>query len=183
MSHPYYTRTAVALHWLVALGMLIAIGLGFYMSDLSLSPYKLKLFSWHKWLGVTIFLLAAIRLLWRLTHPAPALPATMDRWEIQVAQAVHVALYVLMFSIPLSGWLMSSASGFPVVFMGLIQLPDLVAKNKELAAMLKQVHFLLNMSLLALVGLHFGAALKHHFVLKDDVLAQMLPWLRRGQSK
>lgn len=178
-----YTRTAIALHWLIALGMLIAIGLGFYMTNLSLSPFKLKLFSWHKWLGVTIFLLASARLVWRLTHPAPALPNTMDDWEKQIAQAVHVALYVLMFSIPLSGWLMSSAAGFPVVFLGLIPLPDLVAKNKELAAMLKQVHFLLNMSLLALVGLHIGAALKHHFVLKDEVMSQMLPWLVRGKSK
>ena len=178
-----YTRTAIALHWIVALGMLIAIGLGFYMTDLSLSPFKLKLFSWHKWLGVTIFLLASLRLVWRLTHPAPALPDTMDNWEKQIAHAVHVALYVLMFSIPLSGWLMSSATGFPVVFLGLIPLPDLLAKNKELAAMLKQVHFLLNMSLLTLVGLHIGAALKHHFVLKDNVMAQMLPWLARGKSK
>jgi cytochrome b561 len=178
-----YTRTAIALHWLIALVILIAIGLGFYMTNLSLSPFKLKLFSWHKWLGVTIFLLASVRLVWRLTHPAPALPNSMDEWEKQIAQAVPVALSVLMFSIPLSGWLMSSAAGFPVVFLGLMPLPDLVAKNKELAAMLKQVHFLLNMSLLALVGLHIGAALKHHFVLKDNVMAQMLPWLGRGKSK
>lgn len=176
-----YTKTTIFLHWLVAIGLFMAIGLGFYMVDLPLSPQKLKIYSWHKWLGVTIFLLVIIRLTWRLTHPVPALPK-MPHWEKIIAKLVHFLLYFLMLAIPLSGWLMSSAAGFPVVFLGMIPLPDLVAKNQELAAIFKQLHFILNLSLLSLVILHLIAALKHHFIAKDDILAQMLPIITRNKK-
>jgi len=173
-----YTHTAVALHWLIVLAIVAAATVGLYMAGLSFSPQKLKLYSWHKWIGVTIFLLAIARVLWRLTHPAPGLPPAMPRWQQTAALATHVALYVLVLIIPLSGWLMSSALGVKTVYLGLIPLPDLLAKNKELGEALKGVHVALNWTLAAVVLVHVGAALKHHFVERDDVLHRMLPLIR-----
>lgn len=177
-----YTKTAIFLHWLMALGLITAFSLGIYMVDLPLSPQKFKFYAWHKWLGITLFALVIIRLTWRLTHPVPQLPTITPVWEQYTAQLVHFLLYFLMLAIPLSGWLMSSAAGFSVVFLGWIPLPDLVAKNKELADLLKQIHGTLNFSLLSLVILHLLAALKHHFIAKDHVLVQMLPLLRRDKK-
>jgi cytochrome b561 len=173
-----YTRTAISLHWLIALIILAGFSLGLYMHDLPLSPQKLKYFSWHKWMGITVFLLAVVRVGWRLTHGAPALPDGMPEWQRRAAAASHGLLYLLILVIPISGWLYSSASGVPVVYLGLIPLPDLVAPNKALAEQLKLLHQTLNFTLAALVILHTAAALKHQFVDHDGLLARMLPVLR-----
>jgi cytochrome b561 len=173
-----YGATAIALHWIVALLILANLGLGLYTVGLPLSPQKLRFFSWHKWIGVTVFALAAVRLLWRLRHPAPALPATMKAWEKAASHASHALLYVFFFATPLTGWLFSSASGFQTVYLGVLPIPDLLAKNKELAEVLKVTHHWMAGGLAALVALHALAALKHHFVDRDDVLARMLPFLR-----
>ncbi len=170
-----YTRTAIGLHWLIALGLVALFGLGLYMTSLSFSPAKLKLYSWHKWAGVTIFALVALRLAWRLTHVPPAPPAGTARWQRRAASATHGALYALMFLIPLSGWLMSSAKGFQTVYFGVLPLPDLIGKNPELGDALAGVHAWLNYGLCALVVVHALAALKHHLVDRDDVLRRMLP--------
>jgi cytochrome b561 len=172
----HYTRTALALHWASALLIVAAFGIGAYAVELVLSPTKLKLYSWHKWIGVTVFLLALVRLAWRWRHPAPALPDAVPRWQRMGAHATHVAIYALLLALPLTGWLMSSAAGFPVVYFGVLPLPDLVAKNKELADTLKDVHYVLNKTLLVLVLAHVGAALKHHFLDRDDVLRRMTTW-------
>lgn len=176
MSHSY-TRTAILLHWLIALSLVGTFALGFYMEGLPLSPNKLKLYSWHKWAGVSLFVLIVVRVAWRLTHRAPDLPADMGRASRLAAHAGHLLLYALMLSIPLSGWLMSSAQGFPVVWFGLWQLPDLVAKNAELGERLQTLHVVLNYTLAVVVVGHVGAALQHHFIKKDGVLARMLPFL------
>lgn len=171
-----YTRTAVTLHWLTAVLIVAGFAIGLYAVDLKLSPTKLKLYAWHKWIGVTVFALALARLAWRWRHPAPPLPAGMARWERLVAQTTHAALYVLLLVVPVTGWLMSSASGVPVVYFGVWQLPDLLGKDKAVADALKTVHYVLNKTLLALVVLHVGAALKHHFIDRDEVLRRMLRW-------
>ncbi len=106
-----YTTVAIALHWLIAAVILSTALLGVYMHELPLSPFKLKLYSYHKWIGVTIFLLVLIRLAWRLAHRPPPPPPSMPAWQHRAAQAAHVLLYVLTLIIPISGWLMSSASG------------------------------------------------------------------------
>lgn len=178
MSAPRYTATAIALHWLAALLILGNVAFGLYMVDLQLSPAKLRYYSWHKWVGVTVFLLSAARLLWRLSHRAPPLPGTMPAWQRAAANVSHALLYVLFFAAPLSGWLFSSAAGFPTVYLGLVQLPDLVEKNRELAEVLKVVHRVATWSLGALAVIHAAAALKHHLLDRDDVLARMLPFLR-----
>lgn len=170
-----YTRTARALHWLMVplfLGMLV---LGFYMADLDLSPTKLQLYSWHKWVGISLLLLALLRLGWRLGHPAPPLPFSMPAWQRQAAHILHILLYVLMLAIPLSGWLMSSAKGFQTVWWGMLPLPDLVGKDKELGEILEEVHESLNAGLIFLLVLHLAAALKHQLVDRDGVMERMLP--------
>ncbi|MGE5027740.1 MAG: cytochrome b [Betaproteobacteria bacterium] len=179
-----YTGMAIALHWMIAFLILAAFPIGLTVSDMALSPLKLKLLSYHKWLGVTIFLLAVMRLTWRATHTPPALPVTVPAWQQRAAHALHGLLYLLLFAIPLSGWLMSSAKGFQTVYLGVLPLPDLVGKDKALGDLLREVHESLNMGLLALLAMHVAAALKHHFIDRDVVLAQMLPFLNnKGASR
>ena len=173
-----YTSTAIVLHWLAAALILGNFAFGLYMTDLPVSPDKLRYYSWHKWAGMTILLLSALRLLWRLWHPSPDLPSAMPPWQRRLAGASHHLLYVLFFAIPLTGWLFSSASGFPVVYFGIVPLPDLIAKNKELADLMQTTHSSLNYLLATLVVIHGAAALKHHLADGDDVLVRMLPFLK-----
>lgn len=173
-----YTRTAIALHWLVAVLILAALPLGLTMTEMPLSPQKLKFYSWHKWLGVTVFLLVLLRLVWRATHRPPPLPASLPAWQRHAADATHWLLYALMLAIPLSGWLMSSAKGFQTVYLGLIPIPDLLAKDEALGETLAAVHAVLAYTLMVLLTVHVAAALKHHWVDRDDVLVRMLPWIK-----
>jgi cytochrome b561 len=177
-SRSSYNRVAIGLHWLIAFAIIGSFSVGLYMVDLPLSPQKLRIYSWHKWAGVTIFLCVVLRLGWRLLHRPPELPAAMPAWQRNLAGATHILLYLLMVAVPLSGWLMSSAKGFQTVWFGVLPLPDLLDKDKELGDLLLQLHMLLNFSMAALVFLHVGAALKHHFFDRDDVLARMIPLLR-----
>ncbi len=170
-----YTRTAIALHWLIALLLVGLFAVGLAMHDLPLSPQKLKIYAWHKWAGVSVFLLVLVRLAWRVGHRPPALPAAMPGWQKAAARGLHLALYLLMLAIPLSGWLMSSAKGFQTVWFGVLPLPDLLDKNKALGDALQVAHMSLNFGLAALVVAHAGAAIKHHLIEKDDVLTRMLP--------
>jgi cytochrome b561 len=170
-----YTPTAIALHWVVAVLIIANLLGGLYMTGLKLSPQMLKYYSWHKWAGVTIFTLSALRLLWRLRHPAPALPEAMPPWQRTAAHASHYLLYAFFFAVPLAGWLFSSAEGFQTVYLGLLPIPDLLEKNKELAHVLKLVHKYLAYGLGLVVVTHIAAALKHHFVDRDDVLMRILP--------
>ncbi len=173
-----YTRTAIALHWLTFVLIASGFALAMYMTDLPLSPQKHKYFSWHKWIGVTIFMLVAARLAWRLIHPPPPLPAAMPAWQQRTVALTHAALYVLMLAIPATGWLYSSASGVSTVYLNLLQLPDFLKENKALAAQLKLVHITLNYAMLTLVVIHVAAALKHQLVERDGVLGRMLPFIR-----
>jgi len=169
-----YSSTAMVFHWLMALGLIANFAFGTYMHDLPLSPQKLQYYSWHKWAGMSLLGLVTLRLVWRLVVRPPALlPA--PAWQQKVAHGLHWLLYILMFAIPLSGWMMSSASGFPVVLFGVWQLPDLVPKDKPLFEVLKDAHEALNTGLLVLVIVHVGAALKHHLVDRDGTLRRMLP--------
>lgn len=177
-----YDSIAIALHWLIAIAIIGSFSLGFYMSDLPLSPQKLKFYSWHKWAGVTIFLFVLVRLLWRLSHRPPEMPDSIPAWQRKVAAATHVLLYLLMVVVPITGWLMSSAKGFQTVYFGVLPLPDLLAKNAELGDLLQQLHMLLNYSMAALVVAHLGAALKHHFIDRDEVLVRMLPFLGKNPT-
>jgi cytochrome b561 len=171
-----YTLPAIVLHWLTAILIICAFSLGLVMVDIpGITPTKLKYFSWHKWLGVTILGLACLRALWRLTHAAPPLPPNMPVWQIKSSHALHGLLYVLIFAVPVSGYFYSLAAGVPVVYLGILPLPVLIEANEEWKPILKQVHYALNMTLLACVVLHVGAAVKHLVIDRDGVFRRMLP--------
>lgn len=162
------------MHWGTAALIIAGFALGEYMGDLAVSPMKLRLYSYHKWLGVTVFTLAVVRLAWRAFHAPPPFPQKMPSWERAGALAAHALLYALLFAIPVVGWLGSSAHGFQTVYLGVVPIPDLLAKNKELAELLEEVHEQLNHALFLIVAAHIGAALKHHFIDKDDILRRMI---------
>ncbi len=170
-----YTSLAIFLHWLLALAIVGSFCFGVYMSDLPFSPQRLKLYNWHKWAGVTILALSALRLLWRLSHRPPANPP-MPAWQTAAAHATHLALYVLFFAVPLVGWAYSSAAGFPIVWFGVLPLPDFVSPDKALADLLKPWHGRLAWLMAVLVLAHVAAALKHQFVDRDGLLWRM--WIR-----
>ena len=176
-SHPAaptarYSAPAIALHWLLALMIVGAFGVGVYMSDLPVSPTRLKLYNWHKWAGVTILALSALRLLWRLGHrPPPDL--AMPRWQAIAAHGTHHLLYALFFIVPLVGWAYSSAAGFPIVWFGVLPLPDFVPVDKALAEAIKPWHERSAMLMAALVLLHVAGAIKHQFVDRDGLIDRM----------
>lgn len=167
-----YTPTAVVLHWVLAAMILGSLAFGLYMTSLPFSPTRLKYYNWHKWAGVVILSLSALRLLWRLTHRPPP-DAPMPAWQRRAAHAVHAALYALFFAVPLVGWAYSSAAGFSIVLFGVLPLPDFVPVDREFAEALKPWHGWLAYSLAALVALHVAGALKHQFVDRDRLLARM----------
>ncbi len=170
-----YSGPAMLLHWLIAVLIFGLFPLGLYMSELALSPRKIELVSWHKWFGITVLLLVVLRIVWRVGHRPPPLPASVPRWQVGAAHALHGLLYLLILAIPLSGWALSSAAGVPVVWWGVLPLPSLLAPDHALAHRLVEVHEWLNFTMAALVVAHVGAALKHQFVDRDGVLLRMLP--------
>ena len=175
-----YSGTAIGLHWLIAVLIVCGFYLGWIMTDIpGFTPTKLKYFSWHKWIGVTVFALAVLRVLWRATHRAPA----SRRRHARVAEGARpiwctALLYLLMLAIPLSGYFYSSAAGIQVVYLGIVPLPTFIGPDQALKATLRTVHVLLNYTLLALVAMHVLAALKHQFVDRDGLLARMIPFLK-----
>ena len=178
-----YGAVAIAFHWLLALAILGSFSVGLTMTELPFSPLQLKLFNWHKWAGITILALSAARLLWRLAHPPPELPAAvlaaMPAWQRRAHRATHAALYLLFFAVPLSGWAYSSALGFPIVWFGVLPLPDWVPVDKEFAkAVLKPLHHAFAFALGALVVLHVAATCKHQFVDRDGLFWRI--WPRRS---
>jgi len=177
-----YTVPAMVLHWLLALAFLVMFVLGVYMTDLPFSPWRLKLYNWHKWAGVSFLLLSVLRLVWRVTHRPPALPTVitqgMPAWQTRAHHATHHLMYALFFVVPLVGWAYSSAAGFPIVLFGQIPLPDLLPTDKALAELIKPLHELSALALMGLAALHVAAALKHQWVDRDGLLLRMLPGRR-----
>lgn len=173
-----YPLTSRWLHWLMAIVLAGNFALGASVHEMSLSPQKLQLLAWHKWAGITLLALVSLRLLNRLLLPPPK-PLPGPDWQIRAAAVTHMLMYVLMFAIPISGWLVTSAAGIPVVYLGLLELPQLMPKNLAVLDSLKETHEFLNLSLLTLVTFHVLAALKHHFLDRDSTLVRMLPRLSK----
>lgn len=169
-------------HWLIAALILVQIPLAYYMIGLPLSPDKFGKYALHKSLGMLIFGVTVLRLAWRWARPPPALTGAI--WQRTVARITHALLYVITLVMPLTGWIGSSARNFPVSIFGYVQLPDLVAPDKQLHESLTLVHRGLAWTLFALLALHVGAAIYHHLVRRDDVLTAMVPWSgrRRGDG-
>ncbi|MBN8542729.1 MAG: cytochrome b [Alphaproteobacteria bacterium] len=178
MSQERYHRVAVFLHWVIGLSIILMIALGLVMEDIKPISLRIDAYGFHKSLGITILFLSLFRVYWRLTHPAPALPAGMKSWEVLASKATHIAFYALIIIMPLSGWLLVSASGkYPTIFFWLFEMPHLpVTGQKALGKQAYEIHELTTQWIaIPLIALHVLAALKHHFINRDTVLTRMLP--------
>jgi cytochrome b561 len=165
---------AKGFHWLLAGLILAQIALGLTAKGWRLSPTKLDLFVWHKSLGILILALVALRLAWRLANPVPSYPAALPAWERVAARSAHFLLYLLMLALPFSGWIVNSASNIPLRIFWQWPLPSIVAPSDATADLAKGVHFWLFATIAMVLAGHVGAALRHHYLLRDDVLRRML---------
>jgi cytochrome b561 len=176
-----YGAVAIAFHWLMAIVLVALLGSGLYMvslPDVGFDTWKIVLILYHKELGIVALALALLRLAWRAGHALPALVDTLPDWQQVTARFVHLCLYALMLALPVTGWLMSSAGGFPVFFLGVAELPDLIPRSESRFQALIEIHMWLGYALLALALLHAAAALRHHFLVRDGTLRKMLPGTR-----
>ncbi len=167
---------AQLLHWLVVAAILLQFVWAWRIDETESVRQEFALVNQHKSIGMTILALAALRLLWRLFSRQPSSPAVMAGWERTAAAVSHWTLYALIFAIPLSGWAYTSAAGYGAEFFSLIDIPDFVPASEELEARFRDTHEFLVRLLLAVTALHAGAALRHHFLLRDDVLKRMVPF-------
>lgn len=163
---------AILFHWIMAILIIALLALGLYMVRLPLNLEKLKLYGWHKEYGMLALMLVIMRSIWRVSTILPLL--SLPWWEVVAARTVHYAFYGFMFAIPLTGWLMTSFSGFPVSFFGWFVFPDLVSAHPDYIYFFKKTHKWLSYGLIATIIMHTCAALKHHFIDKDDILRRML---------
>ncbi|MGO9932018.1 MAG: cytochrome b [Steroidobacteraceae bacterium] len=173
-----YSAVAQGFHWIIAGLIVTQFTLGWMADDLPLGMRKLALLARHKSFGMTVLMLAVLRLLWRLFNRPPELPSGMSKTEMRLARGTHIAFYVLLFVMPLTGWTMSSAKNYSVSWFGLFTWPNLVAPNEHAFELLRSTHVLLSDALLAIAILHILAALKHHLWNKDDVLVRMVPFTK-----
>src|SRR5450755_3215558 len=173
-----YGAIAILFHWSMAFLVIGLAALGLYMvtlPDVGFSTKKVTLVLYHKEFGVLVFVLLATRLAWRITHILPRLVEHLPDWQQIAARFVHLSFYALLFALPMTGWLMSSAAGIPVSFFGLVMLPDFVHRDENLFQLLIDIHKWLGYVLIFFIVVHAAAALRHHFVFKDDTLRRMLP--------
>ena len=180
-TNQHYGSVAIALHWLMALLLIGLVVLGLYMSglpDVGFNKQKILLIFYHKEFGILALLLATARFAWRVGNVLPRLVAQLPDWQKVMARFVHLCFYGLMFALPISGWLMSSAAGIPVYFFG-FRLPDFIAQNEYRFQLLIDVHMWLSYALIGLIVVHASAALRHHFLSRDNTLRKILPDLRR----
>jgi cytochrome b561 len=173
-----YGMVAIVLHWGMAALLITLIALGFYMvslPDAGFDTHKITLILIHKEVGVLVLALATIRLAWRISNALPALVENLPDWQKVVARFVHLSFYGLMLALPVTGWLMSSAAGIPVSVFGMFTLPDLISHDEYVFHIYIDMHRWLGYALVALIFVHAGAALRHHFILNDETLKKMLP--------
>jgi cytochrome b561 len=178
-----YGLVAILLHWSMAALLIALILLGVYMvalPDAGFNTTKIELILLHKQLGILALFLVAARTAWRSANMLPTLAAHIPAWQQLAARFVHLLLYALMFALPTTGWMMSSAAGIPVAFFGLFTLPDYIARDELLFQAFIALHRWLAYGLMLLLALHAGAALAHHFLFRDDTLKRMLPATEDG---
>lgn len=173
-----YGIVARSFHWILAILMISIAVAGIIMVGMEASPQKFQIYDLHKALGIIVLTLAIARIAWKFMNVQPMEIVTHKRWEKILSKIVHTFFYVAMVGMPMSGWAMSSAAGYPVSMFGLFDLPNLFPENKEILDEIKLVHKFFGYSLLAIIGLHMAGALKHHFIDKDATLRRMLPFYR-----
>ena len=172
------------LHWLVVVLILVMAWIGLRMGDMPNGPDKIATYAMHKSIGISILALVLLRLSWRLYAGAPAAVPGTPAWQERLASLTHWALYALLLAIPLSGWVMNSASGFPLQWFGLFNLPAIVGRDHGLHELAEEVHEWLFWAMVALAVAHAAAAFYHHLFQRDATLARMVPrgWLRTDAS-
>jgi cytochrome b561 len=170
-----YGYVAIFFHWLIALIIISQLAVGLYMVNIPLSLQKVKLFGWHKEFGMLILMLALVRISWRFSNIIPLLPSYMPDWQKLAARAAHFFLYVFMFAMPITGWLLTSATGFPVSFFGLFVFPDMISANPDMKFYLTEIHGWLAYGLIALIAVHAAAVVQHYVAFKDNLLKRMWP--------
>ncbi len=176
-TNRHYGAAAIGLHWLMAALIVTLVAMGIYMvrlPDVGFNSKKIILILTHKEIGSVVLALVATRLAWRELNRLPRLVETVPEWQKVAAIFVHLCFYALMIALPITGWVMSSAAGIPVSILGLFTLPDFVSHDEALFGWLRQIHDWLGYSMAALICVHAGAALRHHFLLRDDTLRKML---------
>ncbi len=170
-----YSVPAKFFHWLSAATILTAIVLGFAMLESDPGPRQNQFYDLHRSFGFLILLLTAARLSWRLYSPPPPMVAGLPVWQERAARVTHAALYILLLVMPFVGWAGTSAFGARISIFGLFDLPMILEKDEAVSKVLLPLHGALGLTLCALLFMHIGAALFHHFVRKDDTLRRMLP--------
>jgi cytochrome b561 len=170
-----YGVISMLFHWVVVALIITQFLLANKEHDMPLGPAKIAVLAQHKSIGITILLLAILRLVWRFFGAVPADPPRAPRWQTRLAHGTHYLLYALLFAIPVTGWLMSSARNFSVSWFGLLTLPDLIGPSKGAYSFLHETHEFLGNTLFYVAILHALAALKHHLIDRDNVLRRMLP--------
>jgi cytochrome b561 len=176
-----YTGIAIALHWVVAALVFSQLALGWWMIEIPKDPPGVRAgwFNLHKSIGLTIGMLVLVRLGWRLKHPAPALPREMPRWQVIAARANHALLYLCLLVMPLSGYLGSSFTKYPIKYFG-VALPKVGWESEPLKELCSQVHYATVWIFMTLIALHIAAALKHLLIDRDAVFGRM--WPRRTRA-
>lgn len=173
---------AQLLHWVIAVLIVIMAALGWYMTTLDISPTMFELYALHKSIGITILTLVILRLAWRLSNNTPSLPEHMHPAERWLAHASHALLYLILFAMPISGYVINSAADFPLSVYGLFTIPNVIPESEPVKEAAEAVHETLIWVLIGIVALHVAGALKHHFMDRDDVLRRMLPSRQRSRS-
>ena len=175
-----YTTTAIVLHWIIAAAVIGQIGLGWWMQEIPKIPVgpRVNAFNLHKSIGLTVLMLMVVRLAWRATHRPPSLPS-MPAWQARAARINHWVLYACLFVQPLTGYLGSAVSGYPVLYFGFV-LPSWAPKSVFLKDLLSVVHLVDSGILAAAIAIHVAAALKHQFVDRNGLLRRMSPWGTTG---
>lgn len=173
-SATHFGIVTIVFHWVIALLIIGLLALGLYMVNMSgWSAQKLKFYGWHKEYGLLVLFLAVLRIIWRLANDNPEL--ALPWLEKIAARSMHWAFYIFMFAMPITGWLITSAAGLPASFFGLFTLPNLVAPDESNRILFEWIHQWLGYALIAAICLHVAAALKHHFINKDDILRRIFP--------
>jgi len=173
-----YDNVAVALHWILAIGILCQIALGLYLGEVPRNtPARTVWVNFHKSAGITLAVLILFRLYWRLTHSPPPLPATMAAWERFAARASHALLYVCMVGMPVAGYTATNFSRFGIKYFGLFELPPWGYEDRQIYAFFQGIHKTLAVIFMALIAIHIAAALRHVALDRDGILRRM--WFTR----
>ncbi|MEM7197632.1 MAG: cytochrome b [Pseudomonadota bacterium] len=171
-----YGKVAKLLHWGMAVCLIAMVGLGKYMEDAPLDAFTYFLYDTHKAIGVTLLGLAIFRFVCRFVVPPPTMIVNdIPPWQLWLAKGVHIGIYILMIIVPLSGWIASSATGFPMTYFGLMPILPIVPSDKMISDIGFEIHEIAVNLLIILFFLHLAGALKHHFINRDDTLRRMLP--------